>query len=142
MSFKFNPIMPELYVSDYEKSLKFYTEILGFKLEYDRQDPLFGFLSYNGSQLMIQQREPDDEHTGELEHPYGRGINFQIETPDIEALVDSLKKSNYPLRSELKDYWRKIAGEVLSGSREFQVLDPDGYFLRFSQHIGTKESEV
>jgi catechol 2,3-dioxygenase-like lactoylglutathione lyase family enzyme len=138
MKFNFNPLMPEIYVSDYEKSLHFYTEILGFKFEYGRENPMFAFLSYEGSQLMIQQIEADDEHIGVLEHPYGRGINFQINTSNIESLIESLKKNNYPLRKELKEYWRKTANDAITGTKEFQVFDPDGYFLRFSQDLGEK----
>jgi len=138
MKFNFNHLIPELYVSNYKKSVHFYNQILGFKIEYQRTDPLFGFLSFQNSQLMIQQIESSDKHTGILEHPYGRGINFQIHTTDIDTLVNSLKKYNYPLHMESKEYWRKIAGGVLSGSIEFQVLDPDGYFLRFSQDLGEK----
>lgn len=130
--------MPEIYVSDYRKSLHFYTEVLGFTIEYTRKDPLFAFLSYHGSQLMIQQIEASDEHTGELVKPFGRGINFEIKTPDIQLLIDSLSKISYPLKKEVTEYWRDIGNNILGGSREFQVLDLDGYFLRFSQDLGQK----
>jgi len=135
---RFNPLIPEFYIRDYATSLHFYTKLLGFTLEYGRQDPLFGFLSYHGSQLMIQQQEPTDNHTGALGHPYGRGINVQIDTPDIMAIVASLQQHDYPLRRGLREHWRAISGDLLSGSREIHVLDPDGYFLRFSQEIGNK----
>ena len=81
MPFQFNDLIPEIYVSDFQRSLEFYVDILGFKVEYTRQAPRFAFLSYQGSQLMLQQCEPTDTHTAALEHPYGRGINFQIEFP-------------------------------------------------------------
>ena len=55
---KFSPLIPELYVSDYNKSLNFYTA-LGFKVEYKREKPKFAFLSYQGSQIMIQEYEPE-----------------------------------------------------------------------------------
>ncbi|MDO8497587.1 MAG: VOC family protein [bacterium] len=75
----FNHLIPELYVSDFKKSLHFYTHILGFKLEYERKNPLFAFLSYQGSQLMIQQEDEDEEwHNGKPEYPFGRGLNFQL----------------------------------------------------------------
>ncbi len=135
----FNELVPELYVSDYKRSLHFYIEILGFQFEYGRSDPCFAYLSYYGSQLMLQQIEPTDDHTGILEYPYGRGINFQIETPDIAALVKSLKANKYPLRKEVGDYWRETDGGTVRGSREIQVLDPDGYYLRFSQALAAKK---
>ncbi len=140
MPFQFNALIPEIYVSDFRRSLQFYVDILGFKLEYTRQAPLFGFLSYQGSQLMLQQREPTDSHTGALEHPYGRGINFQIESADVQGLVDSLASYNYSLRQGVAEYWRRIADGMLAGTLEFQVLDPDGYYLRFAQDLGEKSS--
>ena len=96
---RFNNILPELYVIDFKKSLNFYTNILGFKLEYERPDPLFAFLSYQGSQLMIQQEDNDEVwHNGKPEYPFVRGINFQIETDDVQKIIDSLAKNNYPLK--------------------------------------------
>lgn len=126
--------MPELYVSDHKKSLTFYVDLLGFTLEYDRIDPPFAFLSYGEAQLMIQQQEKDDRHTGALEHPYGRGINFQIRTSDINTVVEKLTRSNYPIRRGIKESKRK-AGEIFVIEREIHVLDPDGYCLRFSEEI-------
>ena len=37
---KFNPLTPELYVSHFQKSFDFYTKILGFTVEYQRENPL------------------------------------------------------------------------------------------------------
>lgn len=140
---KFNPILPEFYVSDYPKSLHFYTEILGFQVEYDRPSPLFAFLSYHNAQLMIQELSDTDGpewKTGPLEYPFGRGINFQINTPDIDMLVASLKKHDYPLRREVWDSWHKVEDKLVS-CRQILVQDPDGYLLRFSQDIGLKPLE-
>jgi catechol 2,3-dioxygenase-like lactoylglutathione lyase family enzyme len=131
---KFNGLMPELYVSDYKKSLAFYVDLLGFKLEYNRTDPSFAFLSYGEAQLMIQQQEKNDWHAGSLEHPYGRGINFQIRTPDINAVVEKLNANDYPIQRGIKESKRK-AGEILVIEKEIHVLDPDGYFLRFSEEV-------
>lgn len=81
---KFNSLIPELYVSDFNKSLNFYTAI-GFKIEYKREKPKFAFLSYQGSQIMIQEYEPEWVK-GKLEYPYGRGINLQIHTSLIQFI--------------------------------------------------------
>ncbi len=92
---KSNPLKPELYVTDFSKSLNFYTKILGFKVEYQREDPLFAFLSSQGSHLMIQELNPNEDKefiTGNLEYPLGRGINFQINTDNVQKLADNLKK--------------------------------------------------
>ena len=140
---KSNSLLPELYVTDFNKSLHFYTEILGFTIEYQRENPSFAFLSYQGSQLMIQKLDPNEDKafiTGDYEYPLGRGLNLQIDTDNVENLAISLKSHNYPLRRDLQDSWYK-KGNMLSGCRQILVLDPDGYLLRFSQDIGEKPVE-
>lgn len=132
---KFNPLLPELYVSDFNKSLNFYGNILGFKTEYTRENPRFAFLSYQNSQLMIQEEDDDEEwHNGKPEYPYGRGLNLQIETDNINYLLKSLKLANYPVKRKLKEspYITKTGIVKL---KEFLIMDPDGYLLRFSQGI-------
>ena len=81
---------------------------------------------------MIQQIEPTDQHTGPLEAPYGRGINFEITVDDVDTLGQRLKDAGQELILEPTDFLRKT-GETESSSRELRVLDPDGYYLRFSQ---------
>ncbi len=140
---QFNSILPELYVLDFKKSLHFYTEILGFKIEYTRTNPDFAFLSYGKTQLMIQQLDPQEDKAykvGEFEYPLGRGINFQIDTSDVEKIANTLKENNYPLRRGLKDSWYK-EHDMEHGCRQILVQDPDGYLLRFSQGIGTKPTK-
>ncbi len=140
---KLNPLVPELYVTDFKKSLHFYTESLGFTIEYQRENPSFASLSYQGSKLMIQEIDPNEDKafiTGDYEYPFGRGINFQIDTDNVEKLVESLKSHNYPLRRDLQDSWYK-KGNMLRGFRQILVQDPDGYLLRFSQEIGEKSTE-
>ncbi|MFA6136301.1 MAG: VOC family protein [Candidatus Paceibacterota bacterium] len=134
----FLPIIPEFYISDIKKSLEFYVDALGFKIEYRRENPNFVFLSYQGSQLMIQELREGEKEREKLEYPFGRGINFQINTDNISAIVDSLKKHNYPLKKEAEDNWYK-KDDTVYGCREVLVLDPDGYLLRFSENIGQKD---
>lgn len=135
---KFLPILAEFSITNFTKSLKFYVDIIGFKIEYQRSNPKFTFLSYNGSQIMIQELMSGEKEAEKLEYPFGRGINFQISTKSVEALIESLKKHNYPLKRGIKDSWYQ-AGNKLYGCREILVLDPDGYLLRFSEELGEKK---
>ena len=52
---KFSPLYPELLVSNIDKSLKFYRDVLKFKLEYERPEEKFAFLSLQGAQIMLLQ---------------------------------------------------------------------------------------
>lgn len=134
-----NTLIPELLVSDFEKSLHFYKNVLGFKVDYDRPENKFAMLSYEGSNLMIDERNGVWE-TDELKYPFGRGINIQIATSEIESLLTALQVSDIKLYQEVKDSWyRKGAIEV--GRREFLIQDPDGYLLRFSQDIGERNAK-
>jgi catechol 2,3-dioxygenase-like lactoylglutathione lyase family enzyme len=134
---KFNSLLPELYVSNFKESLDFYADILGFKLEYKRDNPKFGFLSYQGSQIMIQELVSGEKEMEKLEQPFGRGINFQIETNSAQTIIDALTKNNYPLKRGIKDSWYR-ENNILHGCREVLVTDPDGYLLRFSEDLGEK----
>ncbi len=135
---EFNALVPELSVSNFEKSLAFYVETLGFHVEYSRPEDLFAFLSYQKIQLMIEQVWIDSTWTtGALEYPYGRGINLQMEVDSIEPLLQSLRRHAYPLFIEMQERWYR-QDTVLLGERQFLVQDPDGYLMRFSQFLGEK----
>ncbi len=53
-------------------------------------------------------------------------------------MYEKLKNNNYPINIEIQENWYR-ADKKLFGNREFLVLDPDGYLLRFAQSIGERE---
>ncbi|ELR8704639.1 VOC family protein [Vibrio vulnificus] len=132
-----NPMVPELSVSDFAKSLNFYCEMLGFKVRSQRKSPDFVYLELEQVQIMLEQIHDNAWVTGSLETPLGRGVNFQIELSDIAPVYDRLESAGVSLFKEQKDTWYDV-GDSLSGQREFLVQDPDGYLLRFSQYRGEK----
>ena len=134
---QFNALIPELSVSDFEKSRSFYCSVLGFRIEYQRPEHQFAFLSHQACQIMIEQ-EHSTWKTGALEYPYGRGINFQIEVSAIDDLLQSLNAHGYPLFAEPEERWYR-QDQFLLGQRQFLVMDPDGYLLRFSQAVGQRQ---
>ena len=133
---KFNSLVPEIKVTDIKNSLDFYTKIIGFKVEYERPESKFAFLSFQGSQMMIEQMN-DDWKTEEPEYPFGRGVHFQIKVRDLNPLLKSLKKNRYEIFVKLHEKWYR-KGKKLLGQRQFLVKDPDGYLLRFFESIGVK----
>lgn len=134
-------LVPELSITNFEKSLDFYTRILGFSIEYTRPEEGFAYLNLGGAQLMIDQiGEGRDWQTGNMEYPFGRGINFEIDVEDITPILENLKKENIPLFMEVEEKWyRKNDSEV--GNRQFLVQDPDGYLLRFTEDLGTRPQQ-
>lgn len=139
LGMKFNKLVPELTISDYQKSLSFYTALLGFEVLFTRKDGhRFAYLELEEIQLMLSEYHNDGWNTGVLEKPYGRGINFEIALVDIEPLLNRLRAGGVALYRDPKDAWYRT-GEAYSGQREFLVQDPDGYLLRFCQYLGDKQ---
>ncbi|TLP69537.1 VOC family protein [Pseudomonas nitroreducens] len=134
-----NALVPELIVADLTKSLHFYCEVLGFAIEYQRREDDFAFLSFGDSQLMLEQDWHSDSpwSVRPLDPPLGRGINFSIRCPDIQALVSSLNEARISLRKPVEERWYR-QDEQLYGERNFLVQDPDGYLLRFAQSLGSR----
>jgi len=136
---KFNKLIPEFTVFDFAKSLNFYTQILEFTIRYQRPSPAFAFLEFEGSQIMIQQQDRKDNWSvGEMIHPYGRGINFQIDVPDVDRIYSRLKENKYKIFAPPEDHYYK-ENSTIHHEREILVQDPDGYLLRFSQSMEEKQ---
>jgi catechol 2,3-dioxygenase-like lactoylglutathione lyase family enzyme len=55
MSQYWNPMVPELLVTNFNKSLDFYTDILGFSIRIRREQPDFVYLEKGKIQLMLEQ---------------------------------------------------------------------------------------
>lgn len=130
---KFNSLIPELSVSDINISKKFYLDILGFKLEYERNQDKFAFISYEDAQIMLEEIN-GHWNTDKLEYPLGRGINFQIDTTDIDSLIKRLKLNNIKLFRGLMISEYNCDGNIYI-EKEILVQDTDGYLLRFSQSV-------
>jgi catechol 2,3-dioxygenase-like lactoylglutathione lyase family enzyme len=137
---KFNKLVPELAVADIKKSLLFYLKVIGFKIEFQRKKEKFAFLSYQGSQLMLIQ-DNGDWITAPPVFPRGRGVNFEIETNEIEALIARLQKKKIKLFRELKESSYTVTNNRVEIVSEFLVQDPDGYLLRFQQVVKKKNKK-
>jgi catechol 2,3-dioxygenase-like lactoylglutathione lyase family enzyme len=138
------PLTPELGCTDIKISLDFYTQILGFEIDYQRPEDGFAMLLRQGARLMLDKLR-SEEHTGTdrtwitapLEKPFGRGMNLQIETDKIDELYARVQKSGAHIFLPMEEKWYR-RNETLLGNRQFIVQDPDGYLLRFFQDLGTK----
>lgn len=106
----FSPPIPELYVTNLERSLGFYVDLLGFTVPYARSEELT-FLELGGAQLMLERTaslaafsvedfQKGEWRSGPLEHPFGRGVNFDIAVPSVEMLTGRLHEVGYPLLLE------------------------------------------
>ena len=136
---KWAALVPELTVLDLDKSLIFYTDLLGFEVVFSRPETRFAYLQFGDAQLMLDQYAEGRGwgETGRLELPLGRGLNLQIEVERLEPILKRLAKADYSLFVPPEENWYRQDNEI-HGNHEFLVQDPDGYLLRFSEYLGTK----
>ena len=126
---KFNSLIPELSVSSIEASKDFYVNKLGFKIEYERKEDKFIFISFENNQIMFQEIN-NNWSVGLLEYPFGRGINFEMTVSNIDKFYNNVKASNITLFKDLIiNKYRKDNETIIQ--KEFLIQDPDGYLLRF-----------
>lgn len=126
----FNNLIPELSVFDILQTKIFYEE-LGFKIEYERQEEKFVFMSFQDSQFMFEQIHDEGWNTGELIYPLGRGINFSITVDDIENLYTLVKSKKFEIYKKLTKSVYLVNG-IEEIQMEFLIQDPNGYLLRFT----------
>ena len=126
----FNKMIPELSVFDIEQTKRFYND-LGFKIEYERPEEKFVFMSFQDSQFMFEQIHDNGWNIGELIYPLGRGINFSIAVDDIERLYKLVKTLNLEIYRDLNRSIYQVNGTEETQT-EFLIQDPNGYLLRFT----------
>ena len=129
-------LVPELTVSELRPSLAFWCGLLGFSIAFDRPAARFAYLVRGPLQIMLCERNGRWE-PGTMDRPFGRGINLQMDIDSIAPILASLQEAGWPLYEAPADAWYRV-GDQESGQREFLVQDPDGYLLRFAEHLGTR----
>lgn len=129
-------VVPELTVSDIQKSLSFWCDLLGFQVAYDRPDARFAYLCRASLQVMLCERNGRWE-PAEMQFPFGRGINLQMTVDGIEPILNALKDADWQLYEQPNEAWYRV-GDQEHGQREFLVQDPDGYLIRFAEGLGMR----
>ncbi len=114
-------VSPSLTVSDLQKSIRFYTEGLGFSTgeEWKDGDKLIGILLQSGNtHLMLGQ----DDFAKGRDRAKGVGMRLYFQGDgNVDALGAQAKAAGFTLDSE--------PGDLGWGPRGFTMTDPDGYKL-------------
>jgi catechol 2,3-dioxygenase-like lactoylglutathione lyase family enzyme len=120
-------VVPAIRVKDTARSLSFYLDVLGFKLERGGPAEMNSAISRGDARLMIEGIADfysdiyNEAIRGRLGTP--PALALYIEAPDLEALYDRVRAADVPIRDALADRpW---------GQAEFTVEDPDGTWLAF-----------
>jgi catechol 2,3-dioxygenase-like lactoylglutathione lyase family enzyme len=142
MSFSAPPVVPELDVADLARSLSFYVDALGFSVRFERPEERFAYLTRGSVHLMLEQADGPGRRyrMAPLEYPFGRGMNLQIEVPDVDHLHGEASRSGATIDVPLEERWYR-QGDEEAGNRQFVVVDPDGYLLRFFSSLGRRHKQ-
>ena len=97
---KYNDLIPELVVSNINISKDFYVNMLGFKIEYEREEDKFIFLSLGNFQLMLE--EGSEEELSQMEYPCGKGINFTFGVNNVDELYSKFKIKKNLLKRDIE----------------------------------------
>lgn len=132
-------LVPELLVTDTRRSLEFWCGLCGFRIDYQRPEEGFAYLSRGSAHLMLEQRGIGRNWiTGPWELPLGRGINFQISVPALDPILTALRDAEHPLFQPPETKWYRVGEQEEVGVRQFLVSDPDGYLIRFQTSMGRR----
>lgn len=115
-------------VKDVARSIDFYTQKLGFKLE-RKHLPAFAQVSLGDFQLMLSGPGASGSRPmpgGETQEPGGWN-RVMLTVADLPAAIEDLKKAGVRFRNEL---------EAGPGGKQIQVLDPDGNPLELFEPAG------
>ena len=126
---KFNSLIPELSVTNIEKSKEFYLN-LGFKIMYERKEDKFCFLYLEDNQIMIEEIN-NNWNVGEMKYPFGNGINISMTVSDINSFYEKIISKKIVLFRKIKTSKYRV-DDIIYEDKEFLLQDPDGYLLRFN----------
>ena len=130
--------MPELLVRDVDASIEFWCALCGFEIRYRRPEEGFAYIVRGTAHIMLEQAGIGRNWlTGPLHVPFGRGINFQVAVPDIEPILSALRATGVSLFLLPETKWYRVDDQEV-GIRQFLVIDPDGYLIRFHSPVGRR----
>jgi catechol 2,3-dioxygenase-like lactoylglutathione lyase family enzyme len=116
---KINKMSPQLLVADLNKSIIFYTEQLGFELEFRYEDFYAGIIM-DGCSIHLKSGTPSLEERSNKRKNNDLDIVFSVE--NVEDLYDQFVKKSIDIVQPLcyQPY-----------GKEFYIADPDGYIFAF-----------
>ncbi len=110
-------LVVELFVRDLGRSIAFYRD-LGF--EFVRRDDEFAEVSWEGHLFFLDASQPAPE----LSSP---AANVRVMVPDVDIHWEKATAAGARVRRPIDDRYY--------GLRDFTILDPDGFGIRFATRL-------
>ena len=117
-------VVTQLRTTNLEQSIKFYTETMGFALEFRFQDFYAGIRA--GLEVfhlkLVDDPDPSIEFVRNGEH-----FHLYFETDDVAAAAEALKKKGVRLRQDVH--------ATAWGARQIVLEDDQGHTLHVAQNV-------
>ena len=120
-------VSPVLLVSDLERSVAFYRDLLGFECELHGEPPDF-LVAVRDAAVLLFASAPTDAKLVPNWHVVDKIWNAYVRLDDVDAFYAEVQSRGCPIDYSLYD--------APHGFREFGVTDPDGYDVAFGQPLG------
>jgi len=114
---------PQLLVSDLESSIEFYTEKLGFDLDFRHEDFYAGIIK-EGYSIHLKLGSPASDERQSKRDNEDLDIVFSVQ--GIEDLYEEYSTRSVEFTQPLR---------AMAYGKEFYVADPDGYILGFLEEV-------
>ena len=119
-------ISPCFVVSNVDQTIAFFCDKLGFDTRFRApdQNPFFAIIGRDGAQLFLKSDKDVSPLPNHKRHHFMRWDAF-VYAPDPDALAAESADHGAAFSAPLKD--------THDGLRGFEICDPDGYILCFSE---------
>jgi catechol 2,3-dioxygenase-like lactoylglutathione lyase family enzyme len=128
MPHELKKLTPNLVVSDVERSVAFYRDVLGFNVDAtvpDQAPFVFASLRSGGVEIFLNAPEPAiAEYPAFRNRPIGGTFTLFIDVADIRQAHQSIRE-RVTVVMPLEKKWY--------GTTEFAFEDPDGYLITFAE---------
>ena len=114
---------PQLLVSDLDSSMEFYTEKLGFDVDFRHEDFYSGVIK-EGYSIHLKLGNPLRNERQNKRDNEDLDIVFSVQ--GIEDLYEEYSARSVEFTQPLRD---------MAYGKEFYVVDPDGYLLGFLEEV-------
>src|SRR4029434_7542809 len=121
-------LTPNLVITNVERSIAFYRDLLGFTVQTtvpDASPYVFAIVQSGGVEIFLNAPDPAlAEYPALKQRPIGGEVTLFIQVDDVRAAHEVLK-DRVTIVMPLETKWY--------GVTEFAFTDPDGYVITFAQ---------
>jgi predicted enzyme related to lactoylglutathione lyase len=112
----------EIFPADLNATVRFYVDLLGFAVAADRRADARPYLALERDEVRIGAVAVPGGAAANRQPP--TGVEIVLEVDYLHAERDRIRHAGWPIEEDImRRPW---------GLQDFRVLDPDGYYLRFT----------